>query len=86
MKPNTGLHPRPGPSESLAPLFPNNAIDITYSPTLYPSRRGESLRGLQDRSDLFVEAWTSRIEASGVKCVVVFAHAASVIAMGRSVS
>jgi hypothetical protein len=34
---------------------------------------------------MFIEAWTSRVEEMGVKCVVVFGHAASVIALGRAV-
>lgn len=85
VNPDTGLHPRPGSPSHLAPLFPPRTIDTTYSSTVFPSRRGESLRGLQDRADLFVEAWTGRTEATGVRCVVVFAHAASVIAIGRAV-
>jgi len=58
-----------------------------YGPTVFPSRRGESLKDLQNRADLFVEAWTSRVEDQyqDVKCVVIFAHAASVIALGRAV-
>ena len=58
-----------------------------YEPTVFPSRRGESLKDLQNRADLFVEAWTSRVEHQykDVKCVVIFAHAASVIALGRAV-
>ena len=57
-----------------------------YEPTVFPSRRGESLKDLQNRADLFVEAWTSRVEDQykDVKCVVIFAHAASVIALGRA--
>jgi broad specificity phosphatase PhoE len=66
-------------------LFPDR-IDEAYTSTLFPSRRGETLRDLQDRADLFVEAWTSRAEDMGLRTVVVFAHAASVIALGRAVS
>jgi hypothetical protein len=40
----------------------------------------------QNRADLFIEAWTGRVEEMGVKSVVIFAHAASVIALGRAVS
>lgn len=59
-----------------------------YTPTVYPSRRGESLKDLQDRADLFVETWTSRVEElyPEARAVVIFAHAASVIALGRAVS
>ena len=86
MNPNTGLHPRPASPSRLAPLFPPDTVDRAYASTLFPSRRGETLRELQDRVDLFVEAWTARTEAGGARCVVVFAHAASVIALGRAVS
>ena len=43
------------------------------------------MRELQDRADLFVEAWTGRVEETGVRCVVLFAHAATVVALGRAV-
>jgi len=58
-----------------------------YEPTAFPSRKGESLKDLQNRADLFVEAWTGRVEEEypDVKSVVIFAHAASVIALGRAV-
>jgi transcription factor C subunit 7 len=85
VNPDTGLHPRPSDPEHLAPLFPPNTIDLSYTSTCYPSRRGETLSQLQDRADMFIEAWTSRVEEMGVKCVVIFGHAASVIALGRAV-
>lgn len=43
------------------------------------------MKELHDRADTFVEAWTARVEEMGVKCVVLFGHAASVIAIGRAV-
>jgi transcription factor C subunit 7 len=43
------------------------------------------MKQLQDRADHFIEAWTSRVEEMGARCVVIFAHAASVIALGRAV-
>ena len=86
VNPDTGLHPRPAEPAHLSPLFPPGSIDEGYSSTYYPSRRGESLKELQDRADTFIEAWTGRVEEMGVKCVVVFAHAASVIALGRALT
>ena len=86
VNPDTGLHPRPSDPDHLSSLFPPHSIDVAYTSTLFPSRRGESIRELQGRADTFVEAWTGRVEELGVKCVVVFAHAASVIALGRAVS
>ena len=32
-----------------------------------------------------MEAWTGRVEETGARCVVIFAHAATVIALGRAV-
>ncbi|WVQ82531.1 hypothetical protein IAT38_004660 [Cryptococcus sp. DSM 104549] len=86
--PNTGLHPRPGPPQSLAPLFPEGSVNLDYQSTVFPSRKGESLQDLHDRAELFVDAWVSRVEAEhpGVKCVVIFAHAASLIALGRALT
>lgn len=84
-RPSTGLHPRPSSPKTLSPLFPDQ-LDLTYDSTLYPSRRGELIRDLQDRADTFIEAWTARVEEMGHRSVVVFGHAASVIALGRAVS
>ncbi|KAK4689472.1 transcription factor C subunit 7, partial [Tremellales sp. Uapishka_1] len=39
-----------------------------------------------DRADLLVESWTSRVEEMGYTSVVIFAHAASVIALGRALT
>jgi hypothetical protein len=88
VNPDTGLHPRPSSVSHLARYFPNSSLDMGYTPTVFPSRKGESLKDLQDRADLFIETWTSRVEREypGVKAVVIFAHAASVIALGRAVS
>lgn len=88
VNPDTGLHPRPSTVSHLSRHFPPSSLDLEYQPTVFPSRKGESLKDLQDRADLFVETWTSRVEDvyPKVKAVVIFAHAASVIALGRAVS
>ena len=86
VNPNTGLHPRPGNPRDLEPFFPG-CINLDYSSTLYAPRTGELLRGIQDRADLFAEAFPARIEAElpDVTSVVLFSHAATVIALGRAV-
>jgi transcription factor C subunit 7 len=88
VNPDTGLHPRPSTVSHLSRHFPPSSLDLEYQPTVFPSRKGESLKDLQDRADLFVETWTSRVEDvyPKAKAVVIFAHAASVIALGRAVS
>ncbi|KAJ9119872.1 hypothetical protein QFC24_005586 [Naganishia onofrii] len=85
--PDTGLHPRPGHAEHLKQFFPD-VLDEAYRSTVYASRSGESVSELQARCDLFVDAFVNRIEAEypNVKTVAIFAHAASVIALGRSLT
>ena len=87
VNPGTGLHPRPGNPPTLALFFPE-MINQDYSSTVYASRKGELMTGVQDRADLFAEAWPSRIEAEmpEVTSAVIFSHAATVIALGRAVS
>ncbi|ODN90239.1 transcription factor C subunit 7 [Cryptococcus wingfieldii CBS 7118] len=86
--PSTGLHPRPGPPSSLIPHFPPGSINPTYSSTYYPSRKGESLKELHERMEGFLNAWVGRVEGEypEVRCVVVFMHAASLIAFGRALT
>ncbi|BEI89553.1 uncharacterized protein CcaverHIS019_0209150 [Cutaneotrichosporon cavernicola] len=79
----TGLHPRPGGPDSMAPHFPEGMIDMDYTSTVYASRRGETLRGLHSRIGLFLDAWIARMDEAGVRSAVIFGHAATVIAMGR---
>jgi len=88
VKNGTGLHPRPGPKERLRSFFPDGLISLEYESTVYPSRKGETLEELQARCDLFVNAWVRRMEVEfpEVKTVCIFAHAASVIALGRSLT
>ncbi|WRT64433.1 uncharacterized protein IL334_001365 [Kwoniella shivajii] len=86
--PSTGLHPRPSKPNSLIPFFPPNSIDPSYCSTVFPSRRGESLKDLHERAEIFIEAWTGKVESTWpeVKSVVIFAHAASLIALGRALT
>lgn len=82
------LHPRPGTPTALAPLFPDGVLDLEYEPTYYPSRKGETLQDLHDRAELFLAAFLARIEAEHphVRTVMLFGHAASVIALGRALT
>ncbi|OCF37715.1 hypothetical protein I316_00842 [Kwoniella heveanensis BCC8398] len=88
VKEGTGLHPRPGSASSLAQHFPANSLDETYSSTVYASRLGETIHGVHDRADLFVEAFVGRMEElyPDVRSVVIFSHAAAVIALGRALT
>ncbi|KAL7418617.1 hypothetical protein Q5752_007075 [Cryptotrichosporon argae] len=84
--PCTGLHARPSDASELRQYFLDMRLDETYTSTFYPSRRGESMTELKDRCDTFVEAFVKRVEAEhpDVKTVLILAHAATVIALGRA--
>ncbi|WVO16809.1 hypothetical protein L204_104495 [Cryptococcus depauperatus] len=84
----TGLHPRPAQPIKLIPLFPSGSINPSYTSTVYPSRKGETLKSLHERAEIFVDAFISRVEGEWpeVKCVVIFSHAASLIAIGRALT
>lgn len=60
----------------------------TYQSTYLPTRHGETLEELRERSDTFVEAFVRRVETEypDATTAVIVAHAATVIALGRSVS
>lgn len=91
--PDTGLHPRPAGRDFLQQFF-----DVELAPwgkeqnvqdgSVYVSRRGESLSELLARAELFVDVFTRRVEEEypDVKTVVIYAHAASVIALGRALT
>lgn len=56
VKPNTGLHPRPGPASSATQFFPAGAIDPEgWTSIHYPSRKGESIAQIHDRVEQFLE-------------------------------
>lgn len=86
--PGTGLHPRPimDGAASMSKHFPPGLINEEYTSTVYPSRKGESLREVHERLDLFAKTFVRRMDEEGVRSVVIFAHAATVIALGRAVS
>lgn len=87
-RPGTGLHPRPAPggAQDVTRFFPDAEFDEAYSSTSYPSRLGETMPDLFNRIDTFVDAWIGRMDAEGVRCAVIFAHAATVIALGRALT
>ncbi|RSH91990.1 hypothetical protein EHS25_009361 [Saitozyma podzolica] len=84
----SGLHTRPHATspKALVPHFPEITLHPTYTHTYYPSRRGEAVEELHARIEGFLAAWVNRVQADWpeVKTVVIFAHAATVIALGRA--
>ncbi|KAF9512629.1 hypothetical protein BS47DRAFT_1376945 [Hydnum rufescens UP504] len=62
--PGTGLHPRPGSASSLQKYFP--LIDSRWKPTWYPSRKGETLRELHNRTASFLRAFLARQDLASI--------------------
>ncbi|EIN13699.1 phosphoglycerate mutase-like protein [Punctularia strigosozonata HHB-11173 SS5] len=81
----TGLHPRPGSAADLQRYFPT--IDPAgWSTIFYPSRKGETVGQVHDRAAQFLGILVPIIEAKmpGVERVLLFSHAATVIALVRA--
>jgi len=83
--PNTGLHPRPGSASSLKKYF--DEVDPEgWSSVYYPSRKGENVEQLLDRSagllhDLIPEV-ERKFEGKHQR-IVLFSHAATIIALDK---
>ena len=86
VKPGTGLHPRPGPSEYLQSLFPE--VNTASWPTLlYPSRKGETIQQVHDRVDTFALAFIPALERrlpGEHQRLLLVTHAATAVALVRS--
>jgi len=83
--PGTGLHPRPGPASSLKQWFPE--IDPEgWSTSWYPSRRGEDVDEIHDRTDGYLSVFIPHLERvyPQHKVVMLVSHAATIIALTRS--
>ncbi|KAF9056210.1 phosphoglycerate mutase-like protein [Panaeolus papilionaceus] len=84
--PGTGLHPRPGSTESLQSFFPE--VDSSWQTLYYPTRKGETVEEVHDRTDTFasafVDAIAQRLPAEKQKRILLVTHAATVIALART--
>jgi len=58
--PGTGLHPRPGTATFLKQYFP--LIDPCWRTTWYPSRKGEDMTQVHDRTADFLRAFFYRLD------------------------
>lgn len=74
-------HPTSAPRERLKELFPS--LDAGYSPVLVPTRRGESIPRLHERVARCLRGLISQADQEGLRAVLLCAHAATVIAIGR---
>jgi transcription factor C subunit 7 len=92
----SGVHPRPGSTDSLKRHFPD--IDTRYKVTWLPSRRGENVAQIHERATSFLHAFFARLNLAALgtpiasdaeldlglhKNVLFVGHAASVIATIR---
>ncbi|PPR06900.1 hypothetical protein CVT24_011590 [Panaeolus cyanescens] len=84
--PGTGLHPRPGSTESLRSFFPE--VDPSWQTIYYPTRKGETVEEVHDRTDTFasafVDALAQRLPGDKQKRILLVTHAATVIALART--
>ncbi|GAA6043177.1 hypothetical protein JCM8097_008711 [Rhodosporidiobolus ruineniae] len=74
----------PSPSTSDAPSSDSSSPPLTWSPLLTPPRTGESIRALHARCSTLLTSLIPALEARGCKNLVLFSHAATVIALSRA--
>lgn len=83
-----GLHPRALQASELVQHCPR--IDPLHQSLVYPSQRGESMVGVHDRANDVLTKLISQVERNDtqneIKHVVIFTHAATLIAMGRALT
>jgi transcription factor C subunit 7 len=86
VKAETGLHPRPVSAEELVPYF--DTIDPSWTPTYLVTRKGELVPALYKRAEDFLKAFIERVETNSIggghERVLLFSHAATVIALAQA--
>ena len=83
-KPGTGIHPRPGSATLLRGLIPE--IDDSWSSLWYPSRKGEDVDEVHNRTAGFLEVFVPEVERrmpTTHSRILLVAHAATVITLTR---
>ncbi|KAK7941157.1 uncharacterized protein PG986_013544 [Apiospora aurea] len=76
-------HPTSAPLSELTALFPNSAIDASYTSRVVPPRHGESIAQLHERAAAAIAALVEQSDREGARAIVLNTHAAVVIALGR---
>lgn len=74
-------HPEPAAPGVLKTMFP--AYDESYSSTVRPSPKGETLDELQERTTKALRGIIHQCDADGTRAIVLCSHAAVIILMGR---
>ncbi|KAF4622843.1 hypothetical protein D9613_001847 [Agrocybe pediades] len=84
--PGSGLHPRPGSTESLKQHFAE--VDPSWKTMYYPSRKGETVAELHNRIDTFLSAFVpvvlQRFPPEQHRRILFVTHAATTIALIHS--
>jgi len=89
VKPGTGLHPRPGSATSLASYFSPDLIDTSWKSIYYPSRKGETVEAVHDRTARFLDVLIPQVdelEGGKHKKILLVSHAATVITLIRELA
>jgi len=84
VKPGTGLHPRPSSATALKAHF--SEIDESWTSIWYPSRKGESVKGVHKRTAEFLEAFLPELERRHPRKhtnILIFTHGATKITLIR---
>ncbi|GAA5871098.1 hypothetical protein JCM8547_005357 [Rhodosporidiobolus lusitaniae] len=88
-----GLHPALAGSTFLKDYFPRvstssssstSSSEPSWTSLVHPPRTGESIRALHARCSTLVDSLIPTLEAKGCKTLIVFSHAATVIALARA--
>jgi broad specificity phosphatase PhoE len=83
-------HPSPASPEILHRFFPR--VQTTYTPTIIPSTKGETLSEIHERTAYAIAKIITDIDrewketGSGPRAILLVAHAATNIALGRALT
>jgi transcription factor C subunit 7 len=77
-------HPSPAKPDHLNTFFPR--YDIDYEPTIIPSVNGETIEDLHNRTAYALHKIIEKCDADGIKAIIICSHAATLYAIGRSLT
>lgn len=77
----SGQHPSPRRAEHVQRHFAG--VSTRWTPLLYPDPRGETVRDVHERVYECFRRIEARLDAWGIRRVLLVSHAASIIALGR---
>lgn len=77
-------HPSPAKPELMNQLWPR--YDLDYKPSIIPSITGETIDDLHDRTAYALHRIIEKCDADGLKAIILCTHAATIYAVGRSLT